>query len=172
MPTTDADPYFQPRPGDEFEPAVDGTESVPEPPIIPDEDLIYHVDLVTGKHRLCIPTAVVPDILAVAHGNGHPGFQRCYEIISNSWYIRGLTKQLRTYIRHCPDCLILQTRRHQPYGALQPISAPPVPFHTLTIDFILALPKAVHGYDCALSVTCKYTKRTTFVPGQKTHSAA
>ena len=74
MLTTDTDLYFQPRPGNEFEPAVNGIESVLEPLIIPDEDLIYYIDLVTGKHRLYIPTAVVPDILAVVYSNGHPGF--------------------------------------------------------------------------------------------------
>ena len=74
VPTTDTDLYFQPRPGNEFEPVVGGIESVLEPPIIPDEDLIYYVDLITGKYRLYIPTAVVPDILAVAYGNGYPGF--------------------------------------------------------------------------------------------------
>lgn len=74
MPTTDTDLYFQPRPGNKFEPVVNGIESVLEPLITPDEDLIYYIDLVTGKHRLYILTAVVPDILAVVYSNGYPGF--------------------------------------------------------------------------------------------------
>ena len=84
MPTTDIDLYFQPRPSNKFKPVVNGIESVLEPLIIPDEDLIYYIDLVTGKHRLYILTTVVLDILAIVYSNGHPGFQRCYEIISNS----------------------------------------------------------------------------------------
>ena len=47
-----------------------------------------------------------------------------------------------------------------------------MPFHTITIDFILALPVSVteaqlaEGFDSAMSVTCKYTKRVTVVPGK------
>ena len=48
-------------------------------PILPSEFLIYHVDLATGHRRLCIPPSVVADVLENGHGDGHPGFARCYE---------------------------------------------------------------------------------------------
>lgn len=159
---TDADPYLTPRPDGEI------MESTPEL----QADLIYHVDLVTRVQRLCIPTSVTSDIFAIAHGQGHPGFQRCFEIISASYYIHRLRHQLRVYIRHCPECLILQTRRHAPYGDLQPISAPWVPYHTITIDFILALPLSPEGFDCAMSVSCKATSKVTLIPGKSTFTAA
>lgn len=57
---------------------------------------------------------VVKDILAIAHGAGHPGFAKCYEMIQKSFYNRSLTRKLRAYIQHCPECLILQTQRHAP----------------------------------------------------------
>ena len=143
--------------------------------VIPDlktrPGLLFHVDRLTGVQRLCIPTTLVKEILSLAHGNGHPGFQRCYEIVTSSWYIHGLVKHLRDFIRHCPECLILQTRRHAPYGSLNPISSPPVPFHTITIDFILALPLSDRDFDAAMSVTDKFTKRVTFAAGKTTWSA-
>ena len=55
---------------------------------------------------------------------------------------------------------------------MQPIYNPPIPFHTLTIDFILAMPLTPEGIDCAMSVTCKFSKRNTFVPGKTTWKAA
>ena len=101
-----------------------------------------------------------------------------YPILNIEWtrliserYIRGLTNQLREFIRHCPECHVLQTRRHQPYGSLSPIESPPVPFHTLTLDFILALPGSPEGFDTILSVTDKFTKRITCIPGKNTWSA-
>ena len=137
-----------------------------------DYELIYHVDKLTGLQRLCIPRSLIKDILALAHGDGHLGFQRCYKIVAKSWYVHGLTTALREYIRHCPKCLILQTRRHRPYGALQPISSPPVPFHTITLDFVLALPTSEKPdqYNTILSVTCKFLGRTTFISGKTTWS--
>ena len=133
--------------------------------------LLFHIDRMTGLQRLCIPATLVKEILGLAHGSGHPGFQRCYAIVTSSWYIHGLVRHLRDYIRHCPECLILQTRRHAPYGSLNPISSPPVPFHTITIDFILALPLSEKDLDAAMSATDKFTKRVTFVAGKTTWSA-
>ena len=144
----------------------------PAVPAPAESRLIYHIDKATGIRRLCIPAAVVKDVLAVAHtAEGHMGFARCYERVAGSWYIRGLTRYLRDYLKHCPECLVYQTRRHAPYGSMQPIYSPPVPFHTITIDFVLALPLSVEGYDSAMSVTCKFSKRITLAPGKTTWKA-
>ena len=55
---------------------------------------------------------------------------------------------------------------------MQPIYTLPIPFHTLTIDFILAMPVTPEGFDCAMSITCKFSKRNTFIPGKTTWTAA
>ena len=130
--------------------------------------MIFHLDRSTGLCRLCIPSSVAPELLAIAHGKGHPGFSRCYKIISRSWFIRRLTKLLRSFIRHCLQCLSLQTRRHVPYGLLQPIQLPPVPFFTLTLDFVLALPVSKKGYNTLILVTCNFSKRVTLIEGKNT----
>lgn len=136
-----------------------------------DSELIFHRNKFSGVERLCIPQPLIKEVLAIAHGNGHPGFERCYDTVAKSWYIHGLTKHLRKYIRHCPDCLVLQTRRHRPYGSLQPIESPSLPFDTLTLDFILAMPLSEEGYDCSMTVSDKFSKRCTYIPGKSTWSA-
>lgn len=133
--------------------------------------LLYHVNKLTGVYRLCVSPSVAPDIPAIAYGEDHPGFACCYKIISRSWFVRGLTKLLRSFIRHCPQCLALQTRRHPPYGSLQPIKSPPVPFFTLTLDFVLALPVSKEGFNALMSVTCKFSKRITLIEGVDTWTA-
>lgn len=67
----------------------------------------------------------------------------------------------------------MQTLKHSPYGSMQPILTPPRPFHVLTIDFILALPVTPppEGYNTILSVTDKFSKAVTFIPGRKTMTA-
>lgn len=160
--------------------AQTSTEGSAALPFYRENGLIFRSDgYTTGSHafeprRLCIPQPLVSDIFATVHGaaNGHAGFRKCYEQLASSYYVRGMSRQLRDYLRHCPDCQIHQTRRHKPYGALQPILTPPVPFHTLTIDFILGLPKSREGFDAAMSVTCKFSKRVTSILGKSTWSAA
>ena len=93
----DSDSYMTLRPdgNEDRSPGSAVDREIPE--VLPSSDksrLLYHVNRVINVHRLCIPPSVTPDILAIAHGEGHPKFSHCYKIISRSWYIRGLTKLL------------------------------------------------------------------------------
>ena len=133
---------------------------------LPDKTkLLYQVIRTTGNLRIYIPPVVASDILQIVHKQGHPGFSHGYEIVMRFWYIRHLTNLLRKFIQHCPQYLQLQTRRHCFYRSLQPIEFPLVPFFTLTLDFVLALPVTKHGFNAIMSVICKFSKRVTFIKG-------
>ena len=133
--------------------------------------LLYHVNKLTGVYWLCILPSVAPDILVIAHREGHLGFSHCYKIIAHSWLIRSLIKLLRSFLLHCPQCLALQTRRHLPHGLLQPIESTPVPFFILTLDFVLALLLIKEKFNAIMSVTYKFSKRVTLILRTDTWSA-
>ena len=143
--------------------------------------------------RLCIPQEVLGDMMEMVHNDGHPGFTKLHEVINLSWIVKGLAKKLREFLMHCPSYQVFQTRRHQPYSAskigdaekasekkiqeaetismaniqtaLQPIESPPVPFHTLTLDFVLDIPVSGESFDTVLTVTDKFSKRVTLIVG-------
>src|SRR5579871_5271941 len=118
------------------------------------------------------PITSLHEIFALAHDEqNHCGYYRAYERIRATYYVRRLARRLRLYLSHCRSCNLNQTKRHQPYGELRPIQAPPIPFHTVTIDFIAGLP-SFNDFDMALTVTCKASKRCTILPGKSTYSAA
>ena len=48
---------------------------------------------------------------------------------------------------------------------------PPCPFYILTLDFILGLPATIDGFDCAATLTCKFSKKVAVVPGKSTWTA-
>ena len=85
-PVSDRDPppLEYPKPGVETAAPADKRE------------LLYHVDKLTKVHRLCIPPSVSIEIITLAHGAGHPEFSRCFEIVTRSWLIQGLTRLLRS----------------------------------------------------------------------------
>lgn len=136
-------------------------------------DLIYNTTLDhEGKQRLCIPESMQREVFQLAHnGNFHAGFHTTYARISPSIYIKGLSKHLQTYLKHCPECQLNQTKRHPTYGELNPIATPAIPFHTIAMDFIVGLP-FFDGKNMLLTVTCKFTKRKLLVPGFDEWSAA
>ena len=129
---------------------------------------IFHVNKFTSLERLYIPEPLVKDIFDIAYNDSYLGFKRYYKVISKSQYIHGLTRLLRKYIRHYPQCLVFQTHRYYPYGALQLIQSLSILFYTLTLNFIVALPTTVEGYDSTLTVTDKFTKRITYILGKST----
>jgi len=138
----------------------------------PDQtNFCWSEELLWMKDRLCIPKALDGEIFETVHdGQFHMGFHRMYPRIQNQYYIRKLEKRLRQYLTHCEKCQELQTKRHQPYGSLQPISTTAVPFHTITIDFILALPDT-DDLNSIMSVTCKFTKRVLLIAGNQRYTA-
>ena len=136
-------------------------------------DLIYSITLDDdGRQRLCIPESMQQEVFKIAHdANFHAGFHTTYARISPSVYIKGLSRHLQTYLKHCPECQLNQTKRHPTYGELNPIVSPPIPFNTISIDFIVALPYW-EGKNMLLTVTCKFSKKKLLVPGFDEWSAA
>lgn len=135
-----------------------------------EDGLLYFTDFANRK-RLCLPKEFEKEIFTQAHDkNHHAGFTRSYEAVSTNFYFRKLSSRLQRYITHCRECSLCQTKRHQPYGALNPIVSPPVPFHTVSFDFILALPTK-QGMDVALTATCEFSKKVMIMAGKNTHTA-
>lgn len=171
IPPTDFDSYLSPQPDGKEElcpdyiPALKNSEGLPRPN---KAKLFYHVNRLTNVHPLYIPPSVAPHILAITHGEGHLGFSRCYEIITRSWFICGLTKPFRSFICHCSQCLALQTRQHLLYDLFPPIESPHIPFCTLTLDFVLTLALSKERYNAIMSVTWKFSKQVMLVEGADT----
>ncbi len=117
------------------------------------------------EKRLCISFNCVSDILIIAHEReqNHSEFDVCFEIIIRAWYIKELIKALRQYIKHCSQCLTIQTRRHKFYENLQSIHSFFVSFHTIIVNFVLELSKIKEEMNCVLSITNKFTKRIMLI---------
>ena len=122
-------------------------------------------DHVYESHRLCISWSVIKNILKIVHDNDtHSEFARCYEKIVSFYYIRDLIRYLRNYLKHCSKCQIYQTRRHKSYESLQLILTFSISFHTIIVDFVLALSIFKSDlFDYFISVTCKYFKRVLLI---------
>lgn len=133
-------------------------------------DLVYYVSG-DGRERLCIPHSMEKEVFHMAHDlSNHGGFHRTYDRLSSSVYVQQLAKRLRNYIAHCPECQVFQTTRHSPYGSLNPIVTPSIPFHTLAMDFVVELP-VIDGHDVLLTMTDKFTKKVLLLSGQNTWNA-
>ena len=138
------------------------------------DQLIYHVNLATSKKRLCIPKSIMKEVFKLAHYDTfHMGYHRTFNAIVEGLYIRRLAHHLKQYIAFCPQCRMNQTARHQPYGSMVAITSPPTPFHTICMDFIVALPASEpEHFNSILTVTDKFSKAKLLISGQKSMNAS
>ena len=123
--------------------------------------LIYHKhegsNATSNSSRLCIPQNYEKEVFQLAHDqNLHAGHNRAYRRLVESIYMPRLSRKLHLYIKHCPACQLNQTKRHPPYGELMPISTSTIPFRTIAMDFILAIPGDL---DVVLTISDKATRR-------------
>lgn len=134
------------------------------------DELLYTLGF-RDEDRLVVPKSLVSTVLRQAHDeHAHPGIARTLANLQ-SLCIHRVQHQVKQYIRHCASCLANKTLTHKPFGAMQPILATPIPFHTITIDFVTGFPVTADSLDALLTVTDKYTKRIGFVPGASNWSA-
>lgn len=143
--------------------------------------LIVFRDPQSREHRLCLPRKVVKLFLGLWHDNKHhPGVDKTYSFVRGAYFFKGLRAAVIDYVNNCILCQKNKPARTKPYGELRPIQSPPIPFHTICMDFIVKLPiskgqqtrfMSVTGFDTILTVTDKLSKAKLFCPGKETYSA-
>ncbi|RMZ86659.1 hypothetical protein DV736_g6115, partial [Chaetothyriales sp. CBS 134916] len=124
-----------------------------------------------GRDRLCIPASLCEEVFDTVHGRSHAGRRRMQDKIQLNYFIPQVRKLIARYVADCAVCKAAKPSHQKPFGELQPIESPSVPFFCQTLDFIVSLPLSRNGYDAILTVTDKFTKFVTLIPGKTTWGA-
>ena len=124
---------------------------------------LYYVS--TNKmSRFCISWNMKKNIFEIVHDqNHHCEFHQIYVRAVKAVYIRHFETRLKRYICYCKQCQKKQTTRHVSYNQLTSIKIMTLFFHTLTIDFIVALPLFESEMNAVLITTNKYFKRISML---------
>lgn len=89
--------------------------------------LLYYTD--EEYNQLVISKSLLTKVFHLVHNeNSHAKLHWSYQKLMESVYVHCLVHHLKKYLQHCPTCQVNQTKRHQPYRALQPITFPAIPF--------------------------------------------
>ena len=129
-----------------------------------------------GGNRVVVPDDEVlrTQILSEYHDTlyaGHYGVTKTRAAVGRLFWWDSLTADVSSFVSTCTVCQRDKARRHKPYGALQPLTVPEKPWHTVTFDFIVKLPKTERGNDSICVFVDKLTKVVHFVPCQEALSA-
>ena len=131
----------------------------------------------TGNQRL----VVVPnddqlrhDILTRCHSDplsGHPGVSRLVDLVRRTFWWSSLVRDAARFVERCDTCQRNKPLSGKPHGLLQPLPVPDAPWDSVSLDYVVALPKTEGGYDAVLVLVDRLTKMVHLVPTTTTVTA-
>ena len=126
----------------------------------------------TANKKEIVPERAQEEVIQRHHDrplHRHPGRDKTLEKIQRNYRFDRMKRKVTEFIRNCEQCAKNKPSRHKPYGQAQQIDLPEAPWETITMDFVVKLPKSTDPatkvvYDSILVVVDKLTKYTHLVP--------
>ncbi|GIM00361.1 hypothetical protein Vretimale_5502, partial [Volvox reticuliferus] len=114
------------------------------------------------------------DILSRFHEDplaGHPGSTRLVELVRRSFWWSRLVRDAENFVQTCSLCQRNKALSGRGHGLLQPLPVPDAPWESVSMDFVVALPKTEGGYDSVLVMVDRLTKMVHLAPTTSTCTA-
>ncbi|RVW33011.1 Transposon Ty3-I Gag-Pol polyprotein [Vitis vinifera] len=73
---------------------------------------------------------------------GHPGQRRTRALLESAYYWPQIRDEVEAYVRTCLVCQQDKVEQRQPRGLLEPLPVAERPWDSVTMDFIIGLPKS------------------------------
>jgi hypothetical protein len=127
--------------------------------------LLYHTK--QGRDRLYVPASMQQAVLREAHDcvvSGHFGVHKTLGRLVPVVFWPRLDRSVRDYIRTCDSCQRNKPSNLQPPGLLQSLPIPDHNWDSVSMDFVVALPKTPDGNDAIMVVVDRLSKMAHFVP--------
>ena len=93
---------------------------------------------------------------------GHPGQRRTRALLKSAYTWPLIWDEVEAYMRTCLVCQRDKVEQQQPRGLLEPLPIAECPWESITMDFIIGLPKS-EGYGSIIVVVDRFSKYATFI---------
>jgi hypothetical protein len=120
-----------------------------------------------GRDRLYVPVSLQRVFLREAHDcvvSGHIGVHKTLARLLPVVFWPKMEKSVRDYIRTCDSCQRNKPSNMLPPGLLQPLPIPDHNWDSVSMDFVVALPKTLDGNDAIMVVVDRLSKMAHFIP--------
>ncbi|RVW28374.1 Transposon Tf2-11 polyprotein [Vitis vinifera] len=93
---------------------------------------------------------------------GHPGQRRTRALLESAYYWPQIRDEVEAYVRTCLVCQQDKVEQRQPRGLLEPLPIAERPWDSVTMDFIIGLPKSEDN-GSIIVVVDRFSKYATFI---------
>ncbi|KAL4341343.1 hypothetical protein GQ457_08G022080 [Hibiscus cannabinus] len=97
---------------------------------------------------------------------GHPGIHRTTALLADQYFWPHMSRDVEAYVKTCLVCQQDKVEAGKPMGLLQPLPIPERPWESISMDFIIGLPK-VDDFSSIMVVVDMFSKYATFIPASK-----
>ncbi len=140
-----------------------------------DDQLQLQDGLLTYEDRLLVPDSegLRADLIREAHAqvsSAHSGQHKTYLLLQLRYYWRGMTADVKRYVRNCHECKRAHVARDKTPGQLHPLPISERPWQHVAMDF-KSFPNDRQGFDTIFVVIDRLSKQSTSIPCLKTTTA-
>ncbi|KAJ9519236.1 hypothetical protein QJQ45_017895, partial [Haematococcus lacustris] len=130
----------------------------------------------TGKGTVMVPNDpelreyILHEMHDAAYA-GHVGITKTLERLSRVFYWDTMRADVRHYVTTCDACQRDKSSTLKPGGLLNPLSIPDYRWESVSMDLIIKLPSASHGFDAICVFVDRLSKMVHFVPCKESMNA-
>jgi hypothetical protein len=136
-------------------------------------DLLWHGGVSDDTFTLAIPDAL--DLrqrcLEMCHDSpygGHFGIAKTLNLLKRSFWWPGMASDVEHHVRGCVKCQQVKPNNGAPQGELSPLSVPTRRWESMSLDFVVKLPKTANGNDAILVMVDRLSKYLLLEPCSET----
>ena len=138
-------------------------------------DFLVQEGLLFKGGQLCIPKCSMRDnIIQEKHSgalSGHFGLDKTLELVHRNYFWPKLQKDVRKFVEECTICQKSKGKSTNA-GLYQPLPIPSRPWESISMDFVMGLPRTQKGYDSIFVVVDRFSKMAHFLPCKSTKDAS
>nr|KYP63406.1 Retrotransposable element Tf2 [Cajanus cajan] len=124
------------------------------------------------RGRICLPcdSELRRAVLEEGHMSRlsiHPGMTKMYQDIKKSFWWPGMKKEITEFVAACLTCQKAKIEHQRPGGFLQLMEIPEWKWDSVTMDFVVGLPRTARNSDTIWVIVDRLTKCAHFLPVNK-----
>jgi transposase InsO family protein len=96
--------------------------------------------------------------------SGHFGVAKTTTLVARNFWWPGLANDVKLYVQTCDTCQRDKGSNQKPGGLLQPLPVPARNWESISVDFIIKLPRTRTGFDAICVFVDRLSKMVHFAP--------